>query len=82
MADELFYISQNSDQSPFHLMGHLYLFLDLLTRSVSTPRPSASSKMSDYYIKEAIWDAFSVPAPDVLHRNFSSVTEWQRLLNC
>ena len=54
MADELFYISRNSDQSSFHLMGHLYLFLDLLTRSVSTPRPSASSKMSDYYIKESI----------------------------
>ena len=29
MADELIYISQNSEQSPFHLMGHFYLFADL-----------------------------------------------------
>lgn len=30
MAKELLYISEHSDQSVFHLMGHLYLFLDLL----------------------------------------------------
>ena len=54
MADELIYISQNSKQSPFHLMGHFYLFADLLAQSVARPQPAATSKMSDYYIKEAI----------------------------
>ena len=54
MADELIYISQNSEQSPFHLMGHFYLFADLLAQSVARPQPAATSKMSDYYIKEAI----------------------------
>ena len=54
MAEEMLYISQHSDQSPFHLMGHLYLFLDFLTQSARTQRPISSSKMSDYYIKEAI----------------------------
>ena len=50
MVDELIYISQNSEQSPFHLMGHFYLFADLLAQSVASPHPAATSKMSDYYI--------------------------------
>ena len=54
MVDELIYISQNSEQSPFHLMGHFYLFADLLAQSVARPQPAATSKMSDYYIKEAV----------------------------
>ena len=54
MVDELIYISQNSEQSPLHLMGHFYLFADLLAQSVARPQPAATSKMSDYYIKEAI----------------------------
>lgn len=54
MAKEILYISEHSDQSVFHLMGHLYLFLDLLAQSAPVPKPAASSKMSDYYIKEAI----------------------------
>ena len=54
MADELIYISQNSEQSPFHLKGHFYLLADLLAQSVARPQPAASSKMSDYYIKETI----------------------------
>ena len=35
-------------------MGHFYLFADLLAQSVVRPQPAATSKMSDYYIKEAI----------------------------
>lgn len=54
MAKELLYISEHSDQSVFHLMGHLYLFLDLLAQSAPAPKPAVNSKMSDYYIKEAI----------------------------
>ena len=54
MAKEILYISEHSDQSVFHLMGHLYLFLDLLIQSAPAPKPAANSKMSDYYIKEAI----------------------------
>ena len=54
MAEELLYIASHSDQSVFHLMGHLYLFLDLLMQSAPVPRPAANRKMSDYYIKEAI----------------------------
>lgn len=54
LAEELLYIVSHSEQSPFHLIGHLYLFLDLLMQSAPVLQPVSSSKMSDYYIKEAI----------------------------
>lgn len=54
MSAEMDYIVHHSDQSPFHLIGHLYLFLDLLIQSCRRSTPLQSSKMSDYYIKEAI----------------------------
>ena len=41
-------------QTPFHLIGHLFLFWDYFTRSSKSKRLFETSKMSDYYIKEAI----------------------------
>lgn len=54
MADEISYIVHHSNQSPFQLIGHLYLFLDSLMQSCRKRMPVQRSKMSDYYIKEAI----------------------------
>lgn len=54
LKDEMLYIVNHSDQSPFHLIGHLYLFLDLLTRSSASRRTVQSSKMRDFYIREAL----------------------------
>lgn len=54
MAEEMSYIVHHSDQSPFHLIGHLYLFLDSLMQSCRKSAPVQRSKMSDYYIKEAL----------------------------
>lgn len=54
MKNEMLYIANHSDETPFHLIGHLYLFLDALTRSVSSVRLGKTNKMSDYYIREAI----------------------------
>ncbi len=54
MMNEMLYIVHNAQESPFHLIGHLYLFLDYLTRSSKSTRLIQSSRMSDYYIKEAI----------------------------
>ena len=50
----MLYIANHSGETPFHLIGHLYIFLDALTRSVASVRLGNSGKMSDYYIKEAI----------------------------
>lgn len=52
--NEMLYIANHSNETPFHLIGHLYIFLDTLTRSVSNILLKKTSKMSDYYIQEAI----------------------------
>ena len=35
MRDEMLYIVRNKKEAPLHLIGHLYIFIDALTRSVS-----------------------------------------------
>lgn len=54
LQEEMLYIAQHGKESPFHLIGHLYLFFDYLTQSSKSTKLVQSSKMSDYYIKEAI----------------------------
>ena len=54
MRDEMLYIARHSEESPLHLIGHLYLFLDLLTRSALGAKKLGGNKMRDYYIREAI----------------------------
>ena len=54
LINEMLYIVHHAKESPFHLIGHLYLFLDYLTQSAKSTKLVQSSKMSDYYIKEAI----------------------------
>lgn len=54
LMNEMLYIVHHARESPFHLIGHLYLFLDYLTQSAKSKKLVQSSKMSDYYIKEAI----------------------------
>lgn len=54
MMNEMLYIVHHAKESPFHLIGHLYLFFDYLTQSAKSTKLVTSSKMSDYYIKEAI----------------------------
>lgn len=54
MKEEMMYIVGHKDASAFHLIGHLYLFLDLLTRSAVQMPPQSHSKLRDFYIKEAI----------------------------
>lgn len=54
MMNEMLYIVNHSTETPFHLIGHLYIFLDALTRSVAAVRLEKTSKMSDFYIHEAI----------------------------
>ena len=54
LMNEMLYIVHHAKESPFHLIGHLYLFLDYLIQSAKSKKLVQSSKMSDYYIKEAI----------------------------
>lgn len=50
----MLYIIHHPKEPPFHLIGHLYLFLDNLLQSAKSTRIVPSGRMSDYYIKEAM----------------------------
>lgn len=54
MTDEMLYIASHSQESPLHLIGHLYLFLDYLAKSNSSPIQTQGNRMRDFYIKEAL----------------------------
>ena len=54
MKDEMLYIVEHSDESTFHLIGHLYLFIDYLTRSAASMQIALNGKVRDFYIKEAL----------------------------
>ncbi len=54
MKDEILYLVEHGSESPFHLIGHLYLFIDYLSRSTSSMRLSTGGKVRDFYIKEAL----------------------------
>lgn len=54
MEEELVYIATHSDETIFNIIGHLYLFLDYFMRSTVSTVVKDSTKLQDYYIKEAI----------------------------
>lgn len=54
MVQEMAYIVDHRDASPFHLIGHLFLFLDYLMRSVEPAGLTTGSELRDSYIHEAI----------------------------
>ncbi len=54
LLHEMEYISHNSQESPFNIIGHLYLFMHYLTDSCKRDGIIRTAKMSDFYIKEAI----------------------------
>ena len=54
MMNEMVYIAEHGKESPFHLIGHLYLFVDYLSRSASSMNISSNGKVRDFYIKEAL----------------------------
>lgn len=54
MMNEMLYMAQHADESPFHLIGHLYLFLDYLTRSAASMKLNQGGRLRDFYVKEAL----------------------------
>jgi len=54
MKDEMLYIVNHKDASPFHLIGHLCLFIDALLRSSNSTQITKGNTLRDFYIKEAI----------------------------
>ncbi len=54
MMKEMNYIAENGSSSPFHLIGHLYLFIDYLARSTEGIKVHHVSKLREFYINEAL----------------------------
>lgn len=54
MKKEMLYMAEHGDESPFHLIGHLYLFIDYMSRSSVSMRLSSEGRVQDFYIKEAL----------------------------
>lgn len=55
LRDTMTNIARSESRSPLYLIGQLYLFADYLTRSSSTRYlPPHSSKIQDFYVKEAM----------------------------
>lgn len=54
MSDEMIYLATHSNESPFHLIGHLYLIMDYFMQSSASPAPVGGSKLQDFYIRESI----------------------------
>ncbi len=53
IKDEMLYIVNHKNESPFHLIGHLYLFIDSLVRSSTSTQLNKGNSLRDFYIKEA-----------------------------
>ena len=54
MMKEMLYLVEHKDMPPLHLIGHVYLFLDFLTRSTVHMANAKGSSLRDFYIKEAL----------------------------
>lgn len=54
MKEEMLYIVDNGKASPFHLIGHLYLFFDAMIRSITPEQNTNAKRLQDYYIREAL----------------------------
>ncbi|MCD8380253.1 MAG: AraC family transcriptional regulator [Lachnospiraceae bacterium] len=54
MKNEMLYIVEHREESPFHLIGHLYLFIDFFMRASGSMRFGQGSTLRDFYVKEAL----------------------------
>jgi len=54
MVQEMLYLTEHGDSSPFHLIGHLYLFFDAMLQSITSETNTQQKRLQDYYIHEAL----------------------------
>ncbi len=54
MKEEMLYIVNHKEESSFHLIGHLFLFIDRLIRSSASVITHNGNSLRDFYIKEAL----------------------------
>lgn len=54
MVQEMLYLTEHEEFSPFHLIGHLYLFFDAMLQSITPEANTSRKRLQDYYIHEAL----------------------------
>lgn len=54
MQEEMMYIVMHENETSVHLIGHLYLFLDYLVKSIMPEKKLRKNKFKDYYIQAAL----------------------------
>lgn len=54
MVQEMLYLTEHGEASPFHLIGHLYLFFDAMIKSITPETNTHQKRLQDYYIHEAL----------------------------
>lgn len=54
MVEEMLYLVEHGEASPFHLIGHLYLFFDAMLRSITHENNNKQKRLQDYYIHESL----------------------------
>lgn len=54
LKDELLYLANHSQESPLHLIGHLYLIMDALVSGSTSKRRQQGGKLSEFYSREAV----------------------------
>ncbi|HBI60199.1 MAG TPA: AraC family transcriptional regulator [Lachnospiraceae bacterium] len=54
MVQEMLYLTEHEEFSPFHLIGHLYLFFDAMLQSITPEANTSQKRLQDYYIHEAL----------------------------
>lgn len=54
LKEEMLYLAYHSQESPLHLMGHLYLILDALVQGSSRKKKIQGGRLSKFYTREAV----------------------------
>ena len=54
LRDEILSIVEDNNTSQFRLIGHLYMFMDYLTRSAENAGINVTNRLRDFYIREAV----------------------------
>ena len=54
LKDELLYLAGHGQETPLHLIGHLYLILDAIHKGSSQKHSVQGGKLSEFYTREAI----------------------------
>lgn len=54
LENEMLYMAQHGDESPLHIIGHLYMALDHLLESSVNKRELVENNLVEFYVTEAI----------------------------